>query len=159
MRPRFTSFTSSRTVQTNPLAPKALDDNSLSRPSELRRSTTAYPRETSNWSFGNGYTPTGGALKRANSSNTSGSNRRQVAYDQDRIVTPVTPSRFSSHFGLRTGGVSYPETLDGSSNSFPEEDEDDDSDDLEWGLERGMSLFEVSAKDDTGMSFFLRNDV
>ena len=76
-----------------------------------------------------------------------------MAYDQDRIVTPVTPSRFSSHFGLRTG-VSYPETLDGSSNSFPEEDEDDDSDDLEWGLERGMSLFEVSAKDDTGMSFF-----
>ena len=50
-----------------------------------------------------------------------------MAYDQDRIVTPVTPSRFSSHFGLRTGGVSYPETLDGSSNSFPEEDEDDDS--------------------------------
>jgi len=43
--------------------------------------------------------------------------------------------------------------LDGSSNSnsVPEEDEDDDEDDREWGLEKGMSLFEVSSKDDFGV--------
>lgn len=43
------------------------------------------------------------------------------------------------------------DSLDASSNSVPEEDEDEDSwDDNEWGLEKGMSLFEVSAKDDFG---------
>ena len=38
---------------------------------------------------------------------------------------------------------------DGSSNSVPEEEEDGE-DSTEWGLEKGMSLFEVSAKDDYG---------
>lgn len=42
------------------------------------------------------------------------------------------------------------DTLDGSSNSLPEEDEDDLEDECEWGLQKGMSLFEVSAKDDYG---------
>lgn len=43
------------------------------------------------------------------------------------------------------------DTLDGSSNSLPEEEEEDFEDDYEWGLQKGMSLFEVSAKDDYGM--------
>lgn len=38
-----------------------------------------------------------------------------------------------------------------SSNSHQEEDEEaDDVDSGEWGLEKGMELFEVSAKDATG---------
>jgi hypothetical protein len=39
-----------------------------------------------------------------------------------------------------------------SSNSINEEDEDavEDSGSSEWGLSKGMELFEVSAKDDTG---------
>ena len=41
-----------------------------------------------------------------------------------------------------------------SSNSIDECDEealDDRSEELEWGLSKGMELFEVSAKDDTGI--------
>ena len=40
---------------------------------------------------------------------------------------------------------------DGSSNSLPEdEDEAETAEDQEWGLRKGMELFEVSAKDDCG---------
>jgi len=41
---------------------------------------------------------------------------------------------------------------DGSSNSVGEADEEaiEDDSDYEWGLSKGMELFEVSAKDDTG---------
>lgn len=153
MRPRFTSFTSSRSIPPNQLAPKAVDDNALSRPSELRRSTTAYPRETPNWSFGNGNADATGPLRRANSSNAAGAPLRQkiLDRDRDRSVLPVTNSRFGSHFGSKIGATALVDGLDGSSNSVPEEDEDDESgDDRSWGLEKGMSLFEVSAKDDYG---------
>lgn len=59
-------------------------------------------------------------------------------------------SRFRSQFGPHTGG--YNELGDGgtSSNSVPEEEEEEDE--SEWGLQKGMALFEVSAKDDTGSS-------
>jgi len=48
------------------------------------------------------------------------------------------------------------ESIDNSSNSIEEADEDAD-DDSEWGLSKGMELFEVSAKDDIGgtLSTFL----
>lgn len=63
----------------------------------------------------------------------------------------MTNSRFGSHFGSKIGATALVDGLDGSSNSVPEEDEDDESgDDRSWGLEKGMSLFEVSAKDDYG---------
>jgi hypothetical protein len=43
-----------------------------------------------------------------------------------------------------------------NSNSLNEDDErgldEDDDDDREWGLSKGMELFEVSAKDDLGAS-------
>lgn len=132
-----------------------MDDNALSRPSELRRSTTstAYPRETPNFSFGTGNPEEQGRgnLRRAKSSNAAGdSPRRQKLLDRDHegLIQPPAASRFGSHFGLQIGG-GYSDTKDsGSSNSLPEEDEDTAED--EWGLEKGMSLFEVSAKDDTG---------
>jgi hypothetical protein len=60
-------------------------------------------------------------------------------------------SRFGSHFGVQAGG--WAELHDSSSNSLNEDDEqavDDADDDSEWGLSRGMELFEVSAKDDLG---------
>lgn len=51
--------------------------------------------------------------------------------------------------GYRPGG--WNEIGDGSSNSLPEDDEEEEtSDEQEWGLAKGMELFEVSAKDDFG---------
>lgn len=146
IRPRFTSFTTSRSIPANSLAPKAQDDNTLSRPSELRRSTTAFPRASA---IANGHAGVDEPLRRANSSNAAGSPRRQKFLDSDR-APPIFPgSRFGSHFGLRAGVPANAVGGDGSSNSVPEEDEDGD-DNMEWGLEKGMSLFEVSAKDDYG---------
>lgn len=138
IRPRFTSFTSSRVVAPSQLSPKALDDNALSRPSELRRSISAVPRARDS-----GFPSNGGVLRRANSSNAAVPPHRQKLFER-----PSPASRFGSHFGLKTGG--YVDTLDGSSNSLPEEDEDELEDECEWGLQKGMSLFEVSAKDDYG---------
>ncbi|KAL5487647.1 hypothetical protein ACEPAI_5755 [Sanghuangporus weigelae] len=154
IRPRFTSFTTLRPSPPEQLTPKALDDSSLARPADLRRSTTAYPRQAVNWSFGNGLAVESGPLRRAKSSNAAGSPIRQklLERDRDRSVQPSTKSRFASHFGLKAGAGGFMDGLDGSSNSVPEEDEDEDSwDDDEWGLEKGMSLFEVSAKDDFGV--------
>ncbi|PPR02468.1 hypothetical protein CVT24_002017 [Panaeolus cyanescens] len=56
-------------------------------------------------------------------------------------------SRFGSQFSHAAG---WNDQNDNSSNSIEEVDEDED-DDREWGLSKGMELFEVSAKDDTGI--------
>lgn len=131
IRPRFTSFTTSRSVPVSSFAPKALDDSSLSRPSELHRSTSAVPRVAAK--------PETGALRRANSHNPSTSPHRAKLVER---------ALQSSPFGLQSGGF----IDDGSSNSGVLEEMDEDDDSSEWGLERGMSLFEVSAKDDHGTS-------
>lgn len=154
IRPRFTSFTTSRSIPANSLAPKSQDDSSLSRPSELRRSTTAFPRSSA---IANGHAGIEEPLRRANSSNAAGSPRRQKLLDSDRAPPVLPGSRFGSHFGLRAA-VHVPANAiggDGSSNSnsVPEEDEDSE-DSSEWGLEKDMSLFEVSAKDDLGKLCF-----
>ena len=140
IRPRFTSLTSSRISPANPLSPKAADDNSLTRASEIRRSntTSTQPRIDTSASV----------LRRANSTNVALSPQRGRPHEK-----LIQASRFGSHFGHHAN--SYVDTFDGSSNSLMEEDEeDDDSDDTEWGLERGMSLFEVSAKDDQGQLLY-----
>lgn len=66
-------------------------------------------------------------------------------------------SRFGSHFGGQAGGWNE---LGGSANgsnsaSISEDDEDavEEEEEREWGLSKGMELFEVSAKDDLGESF------
>jgi len=56
-------------------------------------------------------------------------------------------SRFGSPFGHAAG---WNDNNDNSSNSIEEEAEDD----REWGLSKGMELFEVSAKDDIGTEVF-----
>uniref|UniRef100_D8PL17 Ras-domain-containing protein n=1 Tax=Schizophyllum commune (strain H4-8 / FGSC 9210) TaxID=578458 RepID=D8PL17_SCHCM len=61
------------------------------------------------------------------------------------------PSRFGSHFGSAAGGW---KELDSGSDSINEDEGRtviDEDDEPEWGLARGMQLFEVSAKDDTGI--------
>ncbi|KAL9712740.1 hypothetical protein Ac2012v2_003977 [Leucoagaricus gongylophorus] len=58
-------------------------------------------------------------------------------------------SRFGSHFGFNSGWDAYG---DNSSNSIEEQDEYAlESQEFEWGLSKGMELFEVSAKDDIGI--------
>jgi hypothetical protein len=146
IRPRFTSFTSSRTAPVDTLSPKAQDDNVLTRPSEIRRSKTTHPQPRIDTSSA--------ALRRANSSNAALSTPAAAAALRGRASDRLIHAgpRFGSLF---SGGYGAGDTLEESSNSLIEEDEeDDDSDDTEWGLERGMSLFEVSAKDDQG-SFLL----
>ena len=56
-------------------------------------------------------------------------------------------SRFGSH------GHTWNDNNDNSSNSIEEADEDADDDYPEWGLSKGMELFEVSAKDDIGQIY------
>lgn len=133
IRPRFTSFASNRSVPltfpSKPLTPSGeTDDSHDSRSSGLTRSTTsaAYirPRAKSG----------GVLLQRANTS-------------------AIPPRPAHSRLGPPTGYVPWNEYGSSSSNSYQEDDEDaDDADDREWGLEKGMELFEVSAKDATGTS-------
>lgn len=133
IRPRFTSFPGIRSpAQSSPpthSSPELIPylDLPSDRPSALKRSNTtapARPRRTG-----------ASSLTRSNTSATG--SRPQM-------------SRFGSHFGVQTGG--YSELLDTSSNSINEEDEGNDGEEeQEWGLSKGMELFEVSAKDDIGI--------
>ncbi|PSS37330.1 hypothetical protein PHLCEN_2v807 [Hermanssonia centrifuga] len=138
MRPRFTSFTSMRSVPitfpTKPLTPSCeTDDSHDSRSSGITRSSTsaAYTRPRAK---------SGGALlQRANTT---------------AIPPRPAQSRFGGHTGYGSSG--WNDVGDSSSNSrhsHQDEDEEDryDVDSREWGLEKGMELFEVSAKDDTGI--------
>lgn len=70
-----------------------------------------------------------GSLSRSTTNSTAGTR------------TPQS-SRFGSHFG-------WNDHNDNSSNSIEEAEEDNEDAD-EWGLSKGMELFEVSAKDDIG---------
>lgn len=56
--------------------------------------------------------------------------------------------RLNSHLGHQNG---MEQQLMSSTSEIVEED--DEVDDFEWGVERGMQLFEVSAKDDQGQCF------
>jgi len=130
IRPRFTSFTSLRSPPTSPTSPEPLAylDPPPSISSALKRSNTSAaiprPRPT-----------TGTALTR---SHTTAAAARSP------------PSGFASHFGLKAGGWS--DVAENSSNSLNEDDEDMVADEEEeWGLHKGMELFEVSAKDNIGI--------
>ena len=56
----------------------------------------------------------------------------------------------SSRFGSFGQTAAWNDNNDNSSNSIEEADEDADEECPEWGLSKGMELFEVSAKDDIG---------
>jgi hypothetical protein len=134
IRPRFTSFTSIRSTPTPP--PQATNSSPETPPcidspaSPLRRSNTAtgppQPKRAP-----------GGPVARSNSTNATARPSQQR-------------SRFGSPFGIKAAG--WNELGESSSNSLNEDDEDDAADDgTEWGLHKGMELFEVSAKDDYGI--------
>jgi hypothetical protein len=130
IRPRFTSFPGLRSPPTTLPILSAESPAYLDLPpnqaSGLTRSKTAVhirPRTSGS-----------SALIRANTSTPS-------------TRTP-NPSRFTQ-FGPQSGG--WIDSGETSSNSINEEDEDALEDESgEWGLSKGMELFEVSAKDDTG---------
>ncbi|KII95915.1 hypothetical protein PLICRDRAFT_96330 [Plicaturopsis crispa FD-325 SS-3] len=134
IRPRFTSFTSIRSVPAGSAQPTrsspdelpaAIDTPAVRAAALKRTKTTAVPRHRA---------AAGPGLNR--STTTTAVNR------------PHT-SRFGSHFG-HTGG--YNEVIETSSSSWNEDEEDIVEDDgEEWGLNKGMELFEVSAKDDLGI--------
>ncbi|KAI0693794.1 P-loop containing nucleoside triphosphate hydrolase protein [Cytidiella melzeri] len=131
MRPRFTSFTSMRSVPLafpvrQPLTPSnETDDSHGSQSSSLTRSNTSVPSARPRAKSG------GALLQRAN---TTGM--------QPRLAQP----RHGGNAGY------WKDAGDSSSTSQNEEEDDlDDNESSEWGLEKGMELFEVSAKDDTGV--------
>ncbi len=136
IRPRFTSFTSIRSVPaTQPLKPTSPSPSDSDpafndpRSTAIKRSnTSAYTRPRAK----------SGDLLLPRSHSTAG--------------TRPTPSRF----GYRPGG--WNEIGDGSSNSLPEDEDEytQHAEDQEWGLRKGMELFEVSAKDDFGTFLLLK---
>ncbi|KAJ7638509.1 P-loop containing nucleoside triphosphate hydrolase protein [Roridomyces roridus] len=74
------------------------------------------------------------------------------------------PSRFGSHFGFKAGGGGgWTEIAHHDSNSSINEDDEhavddeEEGQDYEWGLSKGMELFEVSAKDDFGIQNLFDN--
>ncbi|KAI0081852.1 hypothetical protein K474DRAFT_1153653 [Panus rudis PR-1116 ss-1] len=135
IRPRFTSFTSMRSVPISAPHKPSLspsrdtdDSNDSSRSSALSRSTTApaYTRPRAK---------SGGLL---------------LPRASDPVATRQTQSRLGSRLAYGTTG--WNDVGDSSSVSQPEEEEEEDDDSQEWGLAKGMELFEVSAKDDLGIA-------
>ncbi|CAL1701339.1 unnamed protein product [Somion occarium] len=130
MRPRFTSFTSIRSVPLLSQPPKSNispDSSNESRSSGLSRATTT-PHYT-----------------------------RPRAKSGSLLVSSDAHGTSQSRLGSRLGcnPVGYNQVTDSSSNS--QLDDDDEFDDMfghddcqSWGLGKGMELFEVSAKHDSG---------
>ncbi|KAJ2916464.1 hypothetical protein MD484_g3954, partial [Candolleomyces efflorescens] len=127
IRPRFTSFPGLKSppLGSSPSPSSSPAPTSPETPPYLDLPTARSPTLQRSRT-GQSRPRTAGSLSR---SNTSTSSR--------------TPQ--SSRFGF--GGY---DNLDNSSNSI-EEEEESPEEDWEWGLSKGMELFEVSAKDDLGI--------
>lgn len=135
IRPRFKSFTSIRSVPVAPTTNKSSSPDRTAFGDSPPKAGVPVPLQRSNTGPGLSRVKTP-ALNRA--STTAGARSRSPPQ-----------ARFSGHFGATTGG--YVETIETSSNSIGEDDEDTlDVDDHEWGLHKGMELYEVSAKDNSG---------
>ncbi|KAF8665779.1 hypothetical protein AX16_000226 [Volvariella volvacea WC 439] len=127
IRPRFTSFPSIRSPPAVPETPAYLDLPPHHSPGLQRSRTTAQIRPRNTGSA---------SIARSNTSRSTHSSRYGGDY---------------KHAGWGE---------DTSSNSLNEDDEDDGDDDgeeYEWGLSKGMKLFEVSAKDDIGIQQLFDN--
>lgn len=127
MRPRFTSFTSMRNVPVTFPLKQPLTPSAETDDSHDSRSS-GVTRSTTSAVYTRPRAKSGGdLLQRAN-------------------TTGMIP-RHGLNATWKTPG-------DASSTSqLAETDDPDDTDDREWGLEKGMELFEVSAKDDIGANF------
>ncbi|KAJ7162556.1 P-loop containing nucleoside triphosphate hydrolase protein [Mycena crocata] len=155
IRPRFTSFPGLRSppVPTSPPAETpAYLDLQANRGSGLTRSNTALTR--SNTTAQTRPQPT--SASSSSRSTATGSSRSTAVASSSRSSARPQQSRFGSHFGVQAGGWSELPPDSGSSDEHAliddmEEEDDDDEDGPEWGLSKGMELFEVSAKDDLGI--------
>ncbi|KAI0796601.1 P-loop containing nucleoside triphosphate hydrolase protein [Abortiporus biennis] len=138
IRPRFTSLTSIRSVPLSapihktPLSPtcETDDSNDSGTSSAMTHSSTHSPPYT------RPRAKSGGLLLTRPSAATTASR--------------PTQSRLGSRFGYDADG--WNELRGSTSSNSLVDDDEDDADCEEWGLEKGMELFEVSAKDDTGIS-------
>ncbi|KAG1792432.1 P-loop containing nucleoside triphosphate hydrolase protein [Suillus plorans] len=134
IRPRFTSFTSIKSVPLNNSPMKSSPPHSASY-LDPAVSHSSHSSVLNRCNTGSGLPRVKTTAPTLNRSKTEASHSLQ--------------SRFGSHFGRRAGGY---DAADSSSNSINEDEEDFDVDDQEWGLHKGMELFEVSAKDDFGIA-------
>ncbi|KAI0034421.1 P-loop containing nucleoside triphosphate hydrolase protein [Vararia minispora EC-137] len=135
IRPRFTSFTSIRSV---PLPTSA---NKPSPPESNSSSDQNSPGGAS-------------ALKRANTAARPSPPpaARSTGALLSRSKTVNTTAPFSRFGNPVVRGWNDAAIDDDSQSLIVDEDEDeDDADGSEWGLSKGMELFEVSAKDNTGV--------
>ena len=143
IRPRFTSFTSvtspspSSSKSSPPDSKSAIDQRSLFQNSALKRHNTAVAQ----------------GIVRPRTRSAGPTMLAKI-----NTVTPGlsgspggTPN--SSRFGYRN---SYFENAADTDSSLNEDDPtEDDDESQEWGLAKGMELFEVSSKDDTGKRGYL----
>lgn len=137
IRPRFKSFTSIRSVPAAPPTNKSSSPDRTVFGDSPPKPVAAAPLHRSNTGPGLGRAPKAPGLNRASTTAAAAGARSRSP--------PQT--RFSGHFGVTTG---YVETFETSSNSVSEEDPETPDDEQEWGLQKGMELFEVSAKDNMG---------
>ncbi|KAF7354994.1 Ras-like GTP-binding protein RYL2 [Mycena sanguinolenta] len=151
IRPRFTSFPglarAPPPLPPPPETPAYLDlqaDGAPSRIALARSNTSAVARGNTNASA----IVRASALARSNSSNHAHAHQH---HNHSRSPPPVPrqqqqPSRFASHFSAVTGGLNEDEE-----DAVDDDDAEEEGDEPQWGLSRGMELFEVSAKDDIGI--------
>lgn len=136
MRPRFTSFTSIRSV---PLSPPPLQKSSLSSSRDTDDSNDSRSSALTRSSTSPHYT-----RPRAK----SGSLLQPSRIHENSIIR--SNSRLESRFGY--GATGYSPVADSNSNDHAEDEDDEDEGSQDsWGLSKGMELFEVSAKDDVGL--------
>lgn len=134
IRPRFTSFPSIRSAP----SPTPTSKPPLSSPTDSESHSD--PRTT--------------AMKRSNTTALTRPRAKSGSLlvpsaNWDGAIRPPA-ARFESQFGYRTAG--WNEIAEGSSSGLDEDEDDtDEAYDQEWGLHKGMELFEVSAKDDLGI--------
>ena len=136
IRPRFTSFTSIRSAPLSNGAAKSSPPNSAPYLDPPICETSAYT--------------TGVGLLRTKTNGSVSQNRpKAIALSRSHTVgetSRLNQPRYGSHFGKYSAHGN--DTGDNSSNSIAEDE--DLEDEQEWGLEKGMELFEVSAKDNCG---------
>lgn len=138
IRPRFTSFTSmsspspSSSKSSPPDSKSPIDQRSLFQNSALKRHNTS--------------TAQGAVRPRTKSAGPTMLTRINTTAPGLSVSPNGTPN--SSRFGYRNSYFENAADTDSSLNE--EEPTEDDEESQEWGLAKGMELFEVSAKDDTG---------
>ncbi|KAG1715956.1 hypothetical protein ID866_1180 [Astraeus odoratus] len=137
IRPRFTSFTSIRSAPLSSPPAKSSPPHSASYLDPAISETSALRQHGAGAGFSRPKTANGLCQSRPKATSLTRSQTFSESYRSN-------PSRSGSHFGRYAGN--WNDAAETSSNSLVEDEEIEDEE--EWGLHKGMELFEVSAKDD-----------